>query len=221
MVWGQSWFWIWVLQVGKCSISPWPIWLPKRLSWFDCTSSRFVSLLGWWSVQVVRLWLSSGAGPLITLHWSLLLYGGLWVCLGQNAMVFSTWSTQIQNHDCPQITSTVTCPLSMFLQKMMQRVQNATVCFALNRYCSKEDDLKLSWLPTLGNTQLNILKFGHCALYNNNNNWREYLTLSRHNPSRTLRSSSATLLQISLLKGIFQDSVANCTMIFSRLPSFC
>ena len=82
---------------------------------------------------------------------------------------------------------TVTYPLPMFLQKRMQRVQNAASGFVLNRYCSEEDVLQLGWLPTLENTKLNILKLRHRALYNNN--WPEYLTLSRHNPSRTLRSS--------------------------------
>ena len=80
--------------------------------------------------------------------------------------------------------------------------------------CSEEDVFKLGWLPTLENTQLNILKLGHRALYNNN--WPEYLTLSRHNPSRTLRSSSTPLLQISLLEGTFQDSVAN---LYNDLPA--
>ena len=78
---------------------------------------------------------------------------------------------------------TVTYPLPMFLQKRMQRVQKAAARFVLNRYCS-EDVLQLGWLPTLENTKLNILKLGHHALYNNN--WPEYLTLCRHNPSRTL-----------------------------------
>ena len=63
---------------------------------------------------------------------------------------------------------TFTYPLPMFLQKRIQRVQNAAAGFALNSYCSEEDVLKLGWLPTLENTKLNILKFGHRALYNNN-----------------------------------------------------
>ena len=85
----------------------------------------------------------------------------------------------------------------MFLQKRMQRVQNAAPGFVLNRYCSEDDVLKLGWLPTL-------------------ENWPEYLILSRHNPSRTLRSSSTPPLQISLLKGTFQDSVAN---LYNDLPA--
>ena len=114
----------------------------------------------------------------------------------------------------PSYILMIRLPLPMFLQKRMQLVQNAAAGFVLNRYCSEEDVFKLGWLPTLENTPLNILKLGHRALYNNN--WLEYLTLSRHNPSRTLRSSSTPLLQISLLKGTFQDSVAN---LYNDLPA--
>ncbi|KAK2549538.1 Phosphatidylinositol N-acetylglucosaminyltransferase subunit A, partial [Acropora cervicornis] len=109
---------------------------------------------------------------------------------------------------------TVTYPVPMFLQKRMQHVQNAAASFVLNHYSSEEDVSKLGWLPTLENTKLNILKLGNYALYNNN--WPEYLTLSRHNPSCTLRSSSTPLLQISLLKGTFQNSVAN---LYNDLPA--
>ena len=111
------------------------------------------------------------------------------------------------------LNDTVTYPLPMFLLKRTQRVQNAAAGSLLNHY-SSEDVLKLSWLPTLENAKMNILKLGHRALYNNN--WPEYLTLSRHNPSRTLRSSSTPLLQISLLKGTLQDSVAN---LYNDLPA--
>ena len=111
----------------------------------------------------------------------------------------------------------------MFLQKRMQCVLNAAAGFVLNHYCSEKDVLKLGWLPTLENTQLNILKLGHRALYNNN--WPEYLTLSRHNPSRALRTSSTPLLEISLLKGTFQDSVANLyndlPVSISCIPDYC
>ena len=116
----------------------------------------------------------------------------------------------------------------------------------------EKDVLKLGWLPTLENTQLNILRLGHSqgprsnfeigggggaplvtqywgvtrhffslTLYNfknigrahapppslppysavpdsalYNNNWSDYLTLLRHDPSRTLRSSSAPLSSV-------------------------
>ena len=59
----------------------------------------------------------------------------------------------------------VTYPLPAFLQKRVQRVQNAAAGFVLNRFCSEKDALELGWLPTLENTQLNILKLGHRALF--------------------------------------------------------
>ena len=62
MACGRSRFLIWVLQVGKFLSS---------LFWSDCSFPLFLSLFGWWSVQVVCVCLSFGAGLLITLHWSL------------------------------------------------------------------------------------------------------------------------------------------------------
>ena len=68
-----------------------------------------------------------------------------------------------------------------------------------------------------------VLQKSSLALYNNN--WPEYLTLSRHNPSRALRPSSTPFLEISLLKGTFQDSVANlCNDLpasISSIPDYC
>ena len=78
---------------------------------------------------------------------------------------------------------TVTSPLPKFLQKRMKRVQNAAAGFVLN--CTEKNALKLGWLSTIENTQLNILKLGHRALYNNSN-WPDYPTLLGHDPSHTL-----------------------------------
>ena len=60
---------------------------------------------------------------------------------------------------------TVTYPLPAFLQKRVQRVQKAAAGFVLNRFCSERDVLELCWLPTLENTQLNVVKLGHRALF--------------------------------------------------------
>ena len=92
-------------------------------------------------------------------------------------------------------------PLSAFLKKRVQRVQNAAAGFVLNHFCSERDVLELGWLPTLENTQLNILKLGHRALFSEV--WPEYLQLPRHHPQRTLRSSNASVIEISLVKGAF------------------
>ena len=52
----------------------------------------------------------------------------------------------------------VTYPLPANMQKREQRVQNAAAGFVLNNFCSERDVLELGWLPTLENTELNILR---------------------------------------------------------------
>ena len=110
--------------------------------------------------------------------------------------------------------ASVTYPFPAFLQKRVQRVQNAAAGFVLNRFCTESNVLRLGWLPTLENTELNILKLVHRALYSSS--WPENLKLTRHSTQRQLRSSNALLLQISLVKGTFQDAAAN---LFNRLPA--
>ena len=108
----------------------------------------------------------------------------------------------------------VTYPPTSFLQKRVQRIQNAAAGFVLNRFCSERDVLELGWLPTLENTQLNFLKLRHRALVSAA--WPEYLQPPRHNPQRTLRSSNAPWIEISLIKGTLQDSLAT---LFNALPA--
>ena len=108
----------------------------------------------------------------------------------------------------------VTYPPTAFVQKRAQRIQNAAAGFVLNRFCSERDVLELGWLPTLENTQLNFLKLGHRVLVSAA--WPEYLQPPRHNPQRTLRSSNAPLIEISLIKGTFKDSLAT---LFNALPA--
>ena len=53
----------------------------------------------------------------------------------------------------------VTYPaLPTYLQKREQHVKNAAAGFVLNSFFSERDVLELGWLPTLENTQLNILR---------------------------------------------------------------
>ena len=108
---------------------------------------------------------------------------------------------------------TVTYPLPAFLQKKVQRVQNAAASFVLNRFCSERDVLEVGWLPTLERTQYNIMKLVHKALHKDT--WPSSLALIRHNPGQELRSSRATTLQIPLVKGTWQDSAVN---LFNGLP---
>ena len=65
----------------------------------------------------------------------------------------------------PNFNDSVTYPLPAFLQKRVQRAQKAAAGFVLNRFCSERDVLELCWLPTLENTQLNVVKLGHRALF--------------------------------------------------------
>ena len=105
-------------------------------------------------------------------------------------------------------------PLPAFLQKRVQRVQNAAAGFVLNCFCTESDVLRLGWLPMLENTELNILKLVQRALYSSS--WPENLKLTRDSTHRQLRSSNAPLFQISLVKGTFQDTAAN---LFNKLPA--
>ena len=108
---------------------------------------------------------------------------------------------------------TVTYPLPAFLQKKVQRVQNAAASFVLNRFCSEKYVLEVGWLPILERTQYNTMKLVHKALHKDT--WPSSLALIRHNPGRELRSSWATTLLIPLVKGTWQDSAAN---LFNGLP---
>ena len=64
----------------------------------------------------------------------------------------------------PNFNDSVTYPLTAFLQKRVQRIQNAAAGFVLTRFCSERDVLELGRLPTLENTQLNFHKLRHRAL---------------------------------------------------------
>ena len=114
----------------------------------------------------------------------------------------------------PNFNDSVTYPLTAFLQKRVQRIQSAAAGFVLNRFCSERDVLELGRLPTLENTQLNLHKHRNRALVSAA--WPEYLQQPRHNPQRTLRSSNAPLIEISLIKGTLQDSLAT---LFNALPA--
>ena len=94
--------------------------------------------------------------------------------------------------------NTVTYPLPAFLQKRVQRVQNAATGFVLSCFCSEKDVLSLGWLPILENTQFNILKLAHKAIYSDS--WPSYLHLDIRNPKCTLRSSITPQLTIPLSK---------------------
>jgi hypothetical protein len=49
----------------------------------------------------------------------------------------------------------------MYLQKKIQKAQNSAASFVVNRYATKEDVLKLGWLPTKERTEVNLLRATH------------------------------------------------------------
>ena len=64
-----------------------------------------------------------------------------------------------------------------------------------------------------------MLKLGHRALFSETS--PECLKLSRYNPQRTLRSSNAPLLQITLVKRKFQDTMSNLFNALSKHVRSC
>ena len=88
-------------------------------------------------------------------------------------------------------------PLPVYLQKKIQRVQNATASFVNNHYCTEKDEVKLGRLPTLERTQFNSLRSAHKSIYNST--WPQYLALEMYEPQRCLRSSSAPRFTIPMI----------------------
>lgn len=132
----------------------------------------------------------------------------------KNMMPQDTKKIQVQSLILSKLNfrNSVTYPLPAFPEKKVQRVQNTAASFVLKHYCTERDVLRLGWLPTLENAQFNILKLTFKALHHDS--WPECLRLLRRNPHRELRSSQAPLLQVSLIKGTFQDVAAS---LFNQL----
>ena len=93
-------------------------------------------------------------------------------------------------------------------------IKNAAAGFVFNRYSTKEDVIKLGWLPISELLQLEVLKSVHKSLHNPN--WPKYLALDRQLRSRQLRSSTAPRLVVPMETGTFQDSAEN---LFNALPA--
>ncbi|XP_028412046.1 uncharacterized protein LOC114534775 [Dendronephthya gigantea] len=83
----------------------------------------------------------------------------------------------------------VTYPLPAFLQKKIQRVQNAAASFVINQYSTEKDMVKLGWLPTLERAQFNLLKSVYKSMYNPL--WPKYLPLEIHETSRCKSKSES------------------------------
>ena len=107
----------------------------------------------------------------------------------------------------------VSHPIPEYLLKRLQHVHSAA-SFILGHYANKLNVLKLGWLPINERRENHLLHTVFKALYFNN--WPSYLILDIHNPGRTLRSSTETMLKVPLDSGTFQDSASK---VFNILPS--
>ena len=106
-------------------------------------------------------------------------------------------------------------PLTMMLQKRLQRVQFAAASFVTGHYVkSTKDILKLGWLPIEERRDLNLLKQVFKAL--NSETWPYYLKLNVSENKRELRSNGTKSLEIpNKESGTFQDNAAR---LFNSLP---
>ena len=102
-----------------------------------------------------------------------------------------------------------------YLVRSVQKVQNATAGYVLNRYSRESDVIKLNWLPAQERIQHSIANLTYNAL--TNPNWPSYFRLNYHEPARTLRSSSnGKLLVNPRVKGTLKTRAAE---IFNNLPT--
>ena len=108
---------------------------------------------------------------------------------------------------------TVFNPLPAYLIKTLQRVQLAVAGFVLKRYACEKDIIQLGWLSIPERRDYNLLNLAHKALYSAV--WPAYLSLQRHIPPRSLRSSGEVQLTIPFETGTFQHS---CAKRFDSLP---
>lgn len=110
---------------------------------------------------------------------------------------------------------TVFHPLPVYLEKRLQRLQNACAGFVTRKFAGLEDLIKLNWLPVKENVEFNILKLAQKSLYDNNS-FPEYLKLTLHEVTAyNLRSSTAPVFFTPRESGTFQHSAAT---LFDRLP---
>ena len=96
----------------------------------------------------------------------------------------------------------------------LQRLQKVAVSFVLGRYCSRDDIVKLNWLPIKERREFNYLKLTHKAIHAEN--WPDINKLEIKTTGRALRNSDEIKLQTPLINGTFQDEASK---YFNQLPT--
>ena len=105
-------------------------------------------------------------------------------------------------------------PLTNVQLNSLQRLQKVAASFVLGRYCSRDDIVKLNWLPIKERREFNHLKLTHKAIYSDN--WPDINKLEIKTTGRALRNSDEIKLQTSLINGTFQDEASK---YFNQLPT--
>ena len=112
---------------------------------------------------------------------------------------------------CDQVCT----PLTVILQKRLQRVRFAAASFVTGHYVkSTKDILKLGWLPIEERRDFNLLQQVFKAL--NSETWPDYLKLNVRENKRELRLNGTKSLEVPKKEsGKFQDNAAR---LFNSLP---
>ncbi len=105
-------------------------------------------------------------------------------------------------------------PLTNVQLNSLQRLQKVAASFVLGRYCSRDDIVKLNWLPIKERREFNYLKLTHKAIHTDN--WPDINKLEIKTTGRALRKSDEIKLQTSLINGTFQDEASK---YFNQLPT--
>ena len=105
-------------------------------------------------------------------------------------------------------------PLTKVQLNSLQRLQKVAASFVLGRYCSRDDIVKLDWLPIKERREFYYLKLTHKAIHSDN--WPDINKLEIKTTGRALRNSNEIKLQTSLINGTFQDEASK---YFNQLPT--
>ena len=98
-------------------------------------------------------------------------------------------------------------PLTNVQLNSLQRLQKVAASFAIGRYCSKDDIVRLEWLSIKERREFNYLKLTHKAIHSDNRPDRNKLEIEK--AGRAFRSSDEIELQKTLINGTFQDEASN------------
>ena len=96
----------------------------------------------------------------------------------------------------------------------LQHLQKVAASLVLGRCCSRDDIVKLDWLPIKERREFNYLKLIHKAIHSGN--WPDINKVEIKTTGRALRNSDEIKLQTSLINGTFQDEASK---YFNQVPT--